>query len=378
MSRNTEYQFVSTDTEKLEASLVAAYEKLVGVSVKPASPEMLFIKWVANIIIQERVMLNHTGNQNVPSRAEGEDLDALAELFYVLERPAAQPAVCTCRFYISAAQETAILVPAGTRVTAADSTLVWETVSDVFIGIGELYADVQLRCQTAGIVGNGYAAGQISTIVDVYDYYSACENITESDGGADIMGDDEFYALMRESMDGYSTAGSLGGYVYFAKRASSEIADVIANSPQAGHVKIYTLMKDGSIATEEIKASVLTSCKADRQRPLTDFVMAADPEVVEYGIDVTYYIPSNTSLSSAEIQGAVNLAIEEYTAWQCAKFGRDINPSKLYQYLMATGVKRVSITAPAFSVLRDGKDGSVPQVASRVSLTVTNGGYEDE
>lgn len=378
MSRNTQYQFVSTDTEALEAALVASYEKIVGVSLKPASPEMLFVKWVTNIIIQERVINNHTGNQNVPSRAEAENLDALAELFYVIERPAAKAAVCTGRFYISETQETAILVPAGTRVTDADNTLIWETVTDVFIDIGSLYSDVQMQCRTPGTIGNGYAAGQLNTIVDVYDYYERCENITASGGGADVPSDEEFYQLMRASMDGYSTAGALGGYVYFAKQASSEIEDVVANSPQAGHVRVYILMNDGSFAGEELKASVLASCSKDRHRPLTDYVLVADPEGVEYNIEFTYYIPSDTAHSSAEIQRAVEAAVEEYTIWQCAKFGRDINPSKLYQMLMATGIKRVEIMSPVFTVLRDGKDGSVPQVAVKVGTTVTNGGYEDE
>lgn len=121
--RNTEYQFVATDTETVEALLISIYEKITGVSVKPASPEKLFIQFVAAVVIQERGLNNYTGNQNIPSRAEGENLDALAELFYVTQRPAAQPAVCTERFHISEAQTTAILIPAGTRVTDASGTL---------------------------------------------------------------------------------------------------------------------------------------------------------------------------------------------------------------------------------------------------------------
>ena len=108
MSRNTQYQFISTDTNALVSALVSGYEKITGVSVQPASPEKLFIQWVADIIIQERVQNNYTGNQNIPSRASGENLDALGELFYVSERPTAQPAVCNERFYISEARATAI------------------------------------------------------------------------------------------------------------------------------------------------------------------------------------------------------------------------------------------------------------------------------
>ena len=90
--RNTGYQFVSTDTEAVESLLISIYEKITGVSVKPASPEKLFIQFVAAVVIQERGLNNYTGNQNIPSRAEGENLDALAELFYVPQRPAALPA----------------------------------------------------------------------------------------------------------------------------------------------------------------------------------------------------------------------------------------------------------------------------------------------
>ena len=39
MSRNTQYQFISTDTNALVSALVSGYEKITGVSVQPASPE---------------------------------------------------------------------------------------------------------------------------------------------------------------------------------------------------------------------------------------------------------------------------------------------------------------------------------------------------
>ena len=378
MSRNPNYQFVSTDTGELVSYLIASYEKITGTSVRPASPERLFIQWVANIIIQERVLLNWTGNQNIPSRAEGDNLDALGELFFASSRPAAQPAVCTERFYISQAQDTAILVPAGTRVTDASGTLVWETVADAYIGVGDTYVDVKLRCQTTGTIGNSYAIGQLSSIVDLYDYYERCENITASDDGANRATDSEYYELMRASMDGYSDAGSRGGYIYFAKKVSTEIADVVATSPAAGEVALYVLMDDGSIASSEIKAAVLAACNADTVRPLTDKVSVKDPETVTFNVAVTYYIPSNSPHSSAEIKEAVNAAVAKYTAWQTGKLGRDINPSYLISLLMQTGIKRVVVSSPAFTPLRDGSDHTVPQLAKLGTITTTNGGYEDE
>lgn len=386
-SRNPDFKFVDVDVELLEAQLTAVYERITGATVRPASPEKLFIKWVTSIIVQERVQENYAANQNIPSRAEGENLDALGELFYVTERPDATPAVCTERFYISEPQESAILVPAGTRVTDASRTLIWETLEDVYIPIGAEYVDARIRCQTAGTVGNDYAIGQLNTIVDVFDYYSACENTTVSDRGSDKLTDDEYYALMRASMDAYSTAGGVGNYIFHAKGVSSEIADVVANSPSPGEVRLYVLMNDGTFATEEVKAAVLEACNADTVRPMTDHVLMEEPEAVSYDIDFTYYIPSGTTTGSEEIEAAVTAAIERYKTWQTAKLGRDINPSVLISYLMTTGIKRVELRSPAFTKLRDGQlklvqtydyEETIPQLGICRSVSVVNGGHEDE
>lgn len=374
--RNPEYQFTETSPEALEAQLVQDYESFSGLAVRPGSPERVIIQWVASILAHERVLMNYTGNQNIPSRADGENLDALAQLMYLPKRPQAAVAVCTQRFYISEPQQSAILVPKGTRVTSSGGP-VWETAEDVYVNIGETYADVQSRCQTPGKAGNGYTPGQLNTLIDIYDYYLKTENITQSDGGADEASDGEFYELMRASMDAYSCAGAKGSYEYFAKQVSTEIRDVIANSPAPGVVKLYVLMDGGALAAEEIKAKVLAACSADEVRPLTDQVFVEDAEPVEYSIDFTYYTQTGSGKPAAEIREAVDSAVQEYVRWQNTKLGRDINPSVLISLLMSTGIKRVELREPVFTVLRD-DSCSVPQVGQLGEIRVINGGYEDE
>ena len=58
-------EFVETDTETIESNLIALYESLVQqvpgrerYKVYPASPERLFISWIASIIVQQRVLIN--------------------------------------------------------------------------------------------------------------------------------------------------------------------------------------------------------------------------------------------------------------------------------------------------------------------------------
>ncbi|MDR1158366.1 MAG: baseplate J/gp47 family protein [Oscillospiraceae bacterium] len=388
MSRNPEYQLVRTDTEELASKLIAAYEIITKTTVRPASPERLFILWIADAFSQERALGNYMINQNLPSRADGANLDALGEQLYNRTRPAAQAAFCTIRFYVSAPQTTAILVPTGTRVTDPERALIWATTKDAYITIGSLYADVMVQCQTAGLAGNDYMVGQINTAIDVFDFFERCENITASDGGANESSDDEYYETMRASQDSYSDAGARGAYIYFAKQVSTEIVDVVANSPSPGQVNIYVLMKGDEIAGAEIKNAVLAACNDDFVRPLTDYVVVDDPEVVVYNVDITYYIPRNASLSAAEVEAAVNAAVASYITWQGAKLGRDINPSYLLGLLMQTGIKRAEVAYPVFVTLRDGSDdpesmregddGTIPQVAFAGDVTITNGGYEDD
>ena len=379
--RSLEHQFVSTDTSLLIEEMLAEYENRTSITVAPGSPENLMIHWVASVLVQMLVKINYAANQNIPSSAENENLDALAELFFAQKRKSATPAVCTVRFRISTVRTTATLIPAGTRVTDTGQNLYWRTQQDTYIPAGSQFTDISVTCQTTGTIGNGWPAGQINTLVDIYDYYSGCENITDSDGGADEQTDDELYEAMLASMEAPSTAGSRSGYIYHAKSASTEISDVAVCSPLPGEIRIYALMKDGTVASETMKQAIFEKCSADDVRPLADHLEIGDPEILNYTIKLTYWIPSGTN-NAAQIEDAVSEAVRRYVEWQSAKLGRDLNPSVLINYIMQTGVKRVEIESPVYTPVPSGSDTTVPAVALianyETDITIINGGMEDE
>lgn len=58
--------FVDTDTETLVNSLIKSYGMFTGRTLYPADPTRLFILWIADIIIQERVIIDESAKQNVP------------------------------------------------------------------------------------------------------------------------------------------------------------------------------------------------------------------------------------------------------------------------------------------------------------------------
>ena len=378
MSRATDYEFISANTEAIESEVSAMYTALTGREVRGSSPEKLFIKWITSALVQAYTKINIAGNQNIPSRATGKNLDALGELYFDSTRPEAQAATVTMQFTISQAQSSVVVIPQGTRVAVSGGSVVFATEEDANIPIGETTAEVRCKCEEKGVVGNGIPAGNIITCVDPFPYYSSCVNLDASGGGADAATDDEYYDLMVASEDAYSCAGARGAYEYWAKSVSTEIGDVLVNSPSAGQVNIYVLMKDGTPAGTEIKNAVLAACNEDEARPLTDYVVVDDPDEVTFNVNLTYYISQSSTSSAAAIEAAVNAAVDEYIKWQTSRIGRDLNPSKLIQMVVEAGAKRVVVSSPSYTHLNDGGNNTTPELAKLGTKTVTNGGYEDE
>ncbi|MEY8517173.1 baseplate J/gp47 family protein [Lachnospiraceae bacterium 29-84] len=371
-------EFIETDTETIESNMIALYEEFVKQSgrrdykVYPASPERLFIAWCATIIVQQRILINETAKKNVPRYAKGEYLDSLAELFKDIERLPATPAVAKFRCYISAAQNQSMIVPQGTRITF-DGEITFETTEELEIKAGETYGEVNGKCQTVGIVGNNLAPGQVKEIVDIYDYYLKAENVTKTEGGAGEEDDASYYERMRESMESFSTAGPINGYIYHTKTVSTAIADVAATSPEAGVVDIRVLLQEGEQPTQAVLEEIEAALNASDVRPLTDIVTVSMPEEDPFEIDLTYYINRNSQASTSIIDRDARAAVEEYIQWQTGKMGRDINPSYLTQLIMAAGVKRVEVRKPIFQVV---EETHVARIV-RDTIKVLNGGVEN-
>lgn len=223
--------FVDTNTEKLKNSLITAYELITGRTLYPADPVRIFILWVADIIAQERVLINESAKQNVPRFAENEYLDSLAEIFKDVVRLEAKAATTTLRFTISEPQASQIVIPVGTRATV-DGEIIFATTEIGIIEAGNTFVDVPAACQTTGASGNGFIPGQIATAVDIFPYMQSVSNITTSEGGSERETDAAFYQRMRESNESYSTAGPSGAYEYIAKSVNPLISDVKAVSAQ--------------------------------------------------------------------------------------------------------------------------------------------------
>ena len=233
--------------------------------------------------------------------------------------------------------------------------------------------DVPAVCVVPGSTGNDLAVGALAEIVDPLPYVAGVSNITASEGGADTESDRELAERIYLFPGSYSTAGPEASYLYHAKTYNANVGDVVVASDQAaGSVEVYFLLDDGSAPGPEMVTGLQNYLRDRQIRPMTDLVTVSAPADVPYSIDLVYYINRSDSNRAVAIQRAVNAAVDAYITWQ-RSIGRDINPSKLAERVMAAGAKRVELSAPAFTpVARTG-------VASlEGDSQVRYGGLEDD
>lgn len=361
--------FADADASKVESYILSEYEKITGRSLAKGDPVRLFLLTITAVIVLLLNKINETGKQNLLRYATGDNLDHLGALVGI-ERIPATAAVTTMQLTLSAALGTTTIIPGGTRFTAGDNVF-FALSSPVIIPAGELVGSGKAVCLDVGGKGNGYIAGQLKTLVDPVPYVDSVANVTSSEGGAEPEDDESYREAIRTAPEKYSVAGPRGAYEYFAKRASAKIADVTVWSPSAGTVEVRPLLTGGELPGEELLNQVKATLDDKRVRPLTDKVTVEAPDVVNYTIDVSYYIDQDNETQAGAIQSAVNKAVNDFALWQKSKLGRDVNPSELIARIMAVGAKRVAVTAPVYAKLTQ------TQVGVCTSTKVELGGIED-
>ena len=365
------------DIDQVRQEMVADYESFISeatgqtVTLERSSVHRMELYAAAAQIYQAMQYIDRQGKQSILKYSYSDFLDNLA-IFKGVTRNPATPATTTLRFTLSAERDTATGIPQGTRVSTAGAIYF---ATDVYAEIpaGSTTVDVPATCTVAGTDGNGFAAGELATIVDPIPYVASVTNTTATEGGAEIESDDDLAERVFLAPGAYSTAGPEDGYLYHAKAYSAAIGDVVATSNQAaGTVDIVFIMADGSTPGEEMIEGLEGYLQGKTIRPMTDLVRVAAPQEVTYTINLTYYINRSDSAKAVTIQAAVAQAVADYQTWQRA-IGRDINPSQLVHLVMDAGAKRVTVTAPTYTAVDATKVSALQGDA-----VISYGGLEDD
>ncbi|WP_110676985.1 baseplate J/gp47 family protein [Salinicola sp. RZ23] len=153
------------------------------------------------------------------------------------------------------------------------------------------------------------------------------------------------------SLEGFSTAGPEGAYVFHALSADGQVLDASATSPAPGEVVVTVLARDGDgSAPAALLAHVDATLSAEDVRPLTDHVSVRSAEIVDYRIDATlyFYAGPDREVVMREARAAAAIYAE-----QQHRLGLDVTLSGLYAALHQPGVQRVELAEPAVSLVID-------------------------
>ena len=358
--------FITTDPEKLLNEAVARYEAFSGETLYPGDEHYQFISQMLQLLVACSESINTAANQNLLRFCTGSILDEYGNQYDVARNPA-QTAYATMQFFLPAALEFSVIVPEHTRVTP-DGQLVFYLQNEVVIPAGQISAQGMILAENPGEIYNGFLPGQIQSLVDPVDYISSASNVTASAGGSDIEDDESFRKRIRLSWEAISTAGSKESYEYWAKTASSDIADTKAVRTAPGEVTVYVLMNSAAAPSQNVLDAVIAACSAEKRRPLTDKVMAAAAQNKQYDINLTYYISKARSTEEVSIKAAVNTAVNKFIADRKEQLGENLNPDDLRDALLSAGAYRMDLTAPVFTTLQP------QEVAIANNLTISYGG----
>jgi phage-related baseplate assembly protein len=373
-----EISFIDDMTiDEIQKKLVSEYENSITAItgnkyVLPKADKFrIIINSIALILYQNLQCIDRAGKQNTLKYAYGEYLDNKAAEKGV-ERKTAKAATVNVKFSLEAARSSSTLIPKGTRVSN-DSDIYFETQNSEEIAAGNTDIVISCVCTEAGTLGNNIQIGEITTLVDPVAYISEVVNTTISTGGTDEEDDDSLRERVFLAPSSYTTTGSADAYIYHCKLFSNDIADVIATSDVGSAVvNIIVLLKNGVIPEEKLITQLQEYLNGDSIKTLTDKVVVAAPSVKKYDINLTYYINKSERSKALLIKKNVEKAIDEYILWQNSKIGRDINPDKLIEKIIAAGAKRIAISSPLYQACNQTE---VPQLANK---SITYGGIEDD
>jgi phage-related baseplate assembly protein len=338
----------------------AAFLALTGIAktLAPGDPVRLHLLVVCHWLSHQRVIIDFTGKQNLLKYAAGDYLDNIAALYgQRTMRLQASPALTTLRFTLAAALAFNATIPKGTMCQAPNG-VVFTTLTDGTIDSGSdnLFVDVPAQALVAGVVGNGFAAGQINSVINWNQPYAVTvANTVVTAGGSDAENDDQYRYRIWLAIESFSTCGPHDAYEFWALSAHPDIIQaVVYSAPNiAGEVWIYPLLTGGQLPTQPILDLVLAVCSARTRRPVTDYVSVFAPAVFTYTLNFDYYVEKDNEVLLETIQKNVAQAAADWILWQRSYVSRDLNCDELRKRCLQAGAKRIVVhtPTPAFQIM---------------------------
>ncbi len=192
------------------------------------------------------------------------------------------------------------------------------------------------------------------------------DNLVANLGVIRAAGEDDARLRARAALavEGFTSAGPVGAYLFHALSADADVADVLVQSLNPGVVTVTVLAgsNDGT-PTPALLTAVDTALNDENVRPLTDQVLVQAATIIPYTITADLLITPGPDTEI--VRAAAEIAVTAYAATR-RRLGRDVTLSGLYAALHQSGVEQVTLTAPAADVVIADTEASFAQ-----TITVT-------
>lgn len=161
--------------------------------------------------------------------------------------------------------------------------------------------------------------------------------------------DDRLRQRTQLALEGFSTAGPIGAYIFHALSASNDVTSVSVKSPNPGEVLVTILSQNGNgAASTGLINTVLNKLNEEDVRPLTDQVSVQGAEIINYSVVavITVYSGPSSAVVETEARAALDKFLRERHAIE-----KVVALSGIYDALHVDGVKKVKLITPTVDVV---------------------------
>lgn len=272
---------------------------------------------------------NETIKSLLITTATGSDLDNLVAYLGVFRLQGSKP-YANYEFKLSKQLDDDFIIPAGLELINNDNTYKASLLEDVVIKAGDTKAIGKVELQ-AFIQNSDVKTEFIITPLPFVVEAKALENFAN---GAENENDERLRIRAIRSLGRFSTAGSVGSYLYWIYSADSRIDDaVVFGNKGTLEVNIYLYSKSGvdAVMIDRVEEAL----SSEKVRPLGDDVSVYPAEILKVDLQATIYLFDISKEAEVDKQIKENISNFNFV------IGQHLTRTQLIKNLQVAGVYKV-------------------------------------
>lgn len=334
-------KLIEGDAQKIYKEAIEIHEAISGERLSPADEKAHIYSTIAMILGDILYGANDIAIQNYLPYAKGERLD-LKSIIYGerARRNEASHAKVTMECYISEIVDRAVYIKKGTRFLHGEN--IFYSLEEGIINPGQIKTTILAQAEKSGDIGE-ILAGEITQIIDRYDYYESCLNPQKVSKGGNREDDEQYRKRLEEIPESFTSAGSEGAYKFWTKKVSPLVNQVVVKTPRPNEIDIYVYGFNEEVTLEEKEAIKEFLTDLDRL-PLNDLVTIKNPTIVNVDLNIDYYLYDGEIRSVETIKMTLMQKLRDH--FTKMQIGDKLNLQDIIRIIKNEDIRRCEILSP--------------------------------